>query len=272
MTKYDAFGREIGEDTLGGLGRKPEPAEAEPVTAPPEPESAHEAAVRQEMLQRLGGAMSGVATARAAAAPSVVAKRRSRAGVGCLISLVLLLAIAGGGVALVLLSVGSAVRSGGTLTVKRPSLPRARPAPKGLATGSLVRPAAFEAALRSLRAAELGRLTSLRVAPERIDAQLLTSGGRLRSVQLRPGEKLDTLGPASGPGFDTTPTIPFARLDPTAPARLARRGAAKLRQRTTDLQYLVPTRSGATVTWGAYFLRGRYVLGDAAGRYERSYP
>jgi len=67
-------------------------------------------------------------------------------------------------------------------------------------------------------------------------------------------------------------TIPFAQLDPAAPARLARRGAAKLRQRTADLQYLVPTRFAGEVRWGAYFLRGRYVVGDSAGNYLRRYP
>jgi len=40
----------------------------------------------------------------------------------------------------------------------------------------------------------------------------------------------------------------------------------------STLQYLVPTVSDGRVTWAAYFKRGRYVVGDGAGRYQRSYP
>ncbi len=145
------------------------------------------------------------------------------------------------------------------------------PPPKGIAGRSLVRRDHFAAALRRMSRSEL-RLTHLRLAPERIDATLLTRGGRLRHVQVQPGGALRRFGTDSGPGFDTTRTIPFARLNPAAPQRLARRGAAKLGVRVSTLQYLVPTLFSGTVTWAAYFKRGRYVLGDAAGRYQRSYP
>ena len=59
-------------------------------------------------------------------------------------------------------------------------------APKGIAGRSLVRKANFAAALAKLRGSEL-RLTHLRLAPERIDAQLLTRAGNLRSMQVQPG-------------------------------------------------------------------------------------
>ena len=134
-----------------------------------------------------------------------------------------------------------------------------------------MRKANFAAALAKLRSSEL-RLTHLRLAPERIDVQLLTRGGRLRSQQVQPGGAIKQLGSDSGPGFDQSRTIPFARLKPGAPQRLARRGAAKLGVPVSTLQYLVPTLFGGTITWAAYFKRGRYVLGDAAGRYQRSYP
>jgi hypothetical protein len=180
------------------------------------------------------------------------------------------LAIAG----LVLLIGNSTVKSGsgrasGRL-VSPVRVPAAKP-PVGLGPRSLARKAEFAAVLSKLRTSEL-RLTYLRLAPERIDAQLLTRGGRLRSVQAKPGGALERFGPDSGPGFDSSSTIPFARLQPGAPQRLARRGAAKLGVPVARLQYLVPSVDGSTLTWAAYFPRGRYVLGDAAGRYQRSYP
>ena len=67
-------------------------------------------------------------------------------------------------------------------------------------------------------------------------------------------------------------TIPIARLNAGAPQRLARRGAAKLGVPVSTLQYLVPSLFSGRITWVAYFKRGRYVLGDAAGRYQGSYP
>jgi hypothetical protein len=106
----------------------------------------------------------------------------------------------------------------------------------------------------------------------RIAAQLLTRGGRLRSVQVKPGGGLERLGPDSGPGFDTASTIPMSRLDARAPQRLARRGAAKLHVPVSTLQYPVPTLFSDKVTWVAYFRRGRCVMSDAAGRYQRAYP
>jgi hypothetical protein len=149
--------------------------------------------------------------------------------------------------------------------------PSTAPAPRGLGRRSLVRKANFAAAIRRLSSSEL-RLDHLRVAPERIDATLLTRGGRLRSVQIKPGGALERFGPDSGPGFDQVGTMPFGRLNAAAPQRLARQGAAKLHVAVSTLQYLVPTDSGGSLTWVAYFLHGRYVLGDAAGRWQRSYP
>jgi hypothetical protein len=89
---------------------------------------------------------------------------------------------------------------------------------------------------------------------------------------VQPGGELKRLGPDSGPGFDTTSTLPIARLNPRAPQRLARRGAAKLHVPVSTLQYLVPNRLSGKIAWFAYFEHARYVMGDAAGRYQRSNP
>jgi hypothetical protein len=278
VPKYDAFGREIGEDTLDGLGgtpdAKPRPVtpQREPVAVPP-PQP--DAAERQALAAQLRGAMEQAAAARATAAPP--AGRRSTAQRGCLVAFVLVLVMAGLAVAGGVWLVGS-VKTGVSKVgkIRIPKLepakpPAAAPAPHGLGARSLVRKANFAAALRRMSGSEL-RLTHLSLRPDRIDAQLLTRGGRLRSVQVQPGGGLERLGPDSGAGFDSTSTIPFARLRPGAPERLARQGAAKLHVPVSTLQYLVPTLFSGTLTWAAYFKHSRYVIGDAAGRWQRNYP
>ena len=176
------------------------------------------------------------------------------------------LAVAGG-----VLLVGSVSTGGSSGTIRIPNVKPPAAAPRGLGARSLVRKANFAAALRRMSGSEL-RLTNLHLAPDRIDAQLLTRGGRLRPVQVQPGGGLERLGPDSGSGFDSTRTIPFARLRPGAPARLARQGAAKLHVPVSTLQYLVPTLFSGTLTWAAYFKHARYVIGDASGRWQRNYP
>lgn len=276
MPKYDAFGREIGEDTLKGLGGKPKSRrDASPVRAPE-----RKAAVPAPPLEGSRPAAPGprqVTPARAPSAPPARVARRSGAGRGCGGSLATVITVAavaiGGATGLIGGSTGGSGGSSGT--IKAPAKPQqaapAAAAPRGVGPRSLVRRANLAAALGRLRSTEL-RLDHLRVAPERIDATLLTRGGRLRSVQVQPGGAAERLGPDSGPGFDGASTIPFARLNPAAPERLARRGAAKLHVSIAKLMYLVPTFSSGTLTWAAYFPHSRYVLGDAAGRYQRSYP
>jgi hypothetical protein len=297
VAEYDAFGRKIGEDTLEGLGStsegqsrpawpeepaaRPEPApaperifEPEPVTPSPDavrpkPAAApSDTASRQQLAAQLGAALSQAAAARATT--GLPTARRS-AGRGCLIAGVVVLVLIGAAI------IGVVALVGTVSDVVDESIEQAKPTrpvvvPKGLGVRSLVRPARFADALRDLRSQEAGRLTNLRLAPERIDVQLLTSAGRLRSLQLKPGGKWERFGSDSGAGFDSVGTIPFARLNPAAPARLARRGARKIGVPVTDLQYLVPTLTGGRVTWGAYFSRSRYVLGDSAGRFQRKYP
>jgi hypothetical protein len=272
VPKYDAFGREIGEDTLKGLGGKPKSRrDASPVRAPE-----RKAAVPAPPLEGSGPEaprQRQVTPARAPAAPPARVVRRSGAGRGCLGSAVTVITVAavaiGGAAGLI----GGSGGSSGTITgpAKPQQAAPAAAAPRGVGPRSLVRRANLAAALRRLRSTEL-RLDHLRVAPERIDATLLTRGGRLRSVQVQPGGATERFGPDSGPGFDGASTIPFARLNPAAPERLARRGAAKLHVPVAKLMYLLPTFSSGTLTWAAYFPHSRYVLGDAAGRYVRSVP
>jgi hypothetical protein len=318
VPKYDAFGREIGEDTLQGLGGSPTPAPSESAweTRTERDEATWQAAenvevarqqaaadaadvqaertedARQEaagasrysatpdpqrtaLASQLSGVLSQAAAARTSAGTPGIGVRKRSAGRGCLIAFVVLLAILGGLTAAIVGLVNSVDVEGGTSgTASDPKIiPEiVKPAPKGLGPRSLVRQDNLTAALTQIRTQGGGRLTNLRVAPERIDATLLTSAGKLRSVQVKPGGKLERFGPDSGPGFDQTSTIAFARINPAAPQRLARAGAERIGVKVASLQYLVPTNFNGSVMWAAYFTRGRYVLGDASGRFQRKYP
>ena len=292
MPKYDAFGREIGEDTLEGLGgssAKP-PDESAWQERTEQDEATWQAAERVEVArietaadaadaqaeqaedarQAAAGGSRWTATAR----PQVPTLRikRSAAGKGCLVAFVVLILFVGAiiaGIASLVSSVDLDTDGGSIIT--RPDA-QPKDAPKGLAGESLVRRENLAAVLRTLSASEQGRLRSLRVAPERIDAQLLTSEGRIRHIQVKPGGEPERFGPDSGPGFDGLGTIPFSRLDPGAPTRLARRGAEEVGVPIADLQYAVPQTIGEDVRWVVYFTRGRYVIGDAKGRFQAEYP
>ena len=281
---YDAFGREIGEDTLSGLGsgasgRTTPEAEAVPMEAGSPLRAPEEPAAAAPPTFTAGPAQpqpQSKPERPSVSIPLRPPRKRRRRGVGFIVLFVVFIFLAPllvGGLVIFSAVDGAteAVRDGiKTIATPETAEAPAKP-PKGVRGRSLVRRDHFAAALAKLSSSEL-RLTNLRLAPERIDAQLLTRAGRLRSVQVQPGGEIERFGPDSGAGFDNTPTLPFARLDPRAPQRLARRGAAKLRVPVSTLQYLVPTLFSGQVRWAAYFQRGRYVLGDAAGRYQRSYP
>ena len=89
--------------------------------------------------------------------------------------------------------------------------------PVGLAPRSMIRPAAFKVAIADLKKRKLGQVRNLRLAPERIDTQLLTSGGRLRSVQHTYDGEFRKFS-LSGAGFKHLGTIPFAQARSQRPA------------------------------------------------------
>ena len=120
---------------------------------------------------------------------------------------------------------------------------------------------------------EDAKLTNLRLAPERIDATLLTTTGRLRHVQIKPGGKLERFGSDGSPGFDGVADDPVLRAS-SPPRRSGSPAAAPKEHGVPDLelQYAVPHDSSGKTRWVVYFTRGRYVIGDARGRFERVLP
>lgn len=288
MAKYDAFGREIGEDTLAGLGgssaereedlireREEAQAHAAPVDDPPRQP---EAPIFEAPVAEPDPAASQPVFVPARAGR----KKRSlgrRAGCGCvtLIILIPILLVALGAV-VTLLGIDSEPEiETGLVDRPRPSesaeIDAGKPAkpaqpPRGLESRSLVRRANFARAMKRLRAAKLGSVSSLRVAPDWIGAQLVTKGGRLRSVRLTFDGKLDR-GGGVGTGFKFVRTVPFAQINTAAPERLTRSAARRLGHKTTRLDYLVYTAGGGQFAWGAYFKGGRIAQGDGRGTFVR---
>ena len=309
MPKYDAFGREIGEDTLAGLGGgsevKPsaEPAEATWQERTEREEATWDAAERvevarletaadaadekaeraEDMRQEAAGASRWTAPAPEAKprkAPTITLpapprslqapRRRGRKLVAFIILalvLVVVLPLLLAGFAIVN-TVGDATRElDDAFKVERPDTPAA--APTGLGRGSLVREQEFTAAMRRLRGEDYGRLTSLRVAPERINAQFLTDDGRLVSAQLSADGKLQSFG-GGGTGFGFADTIPYSRVKAAVPEQLTRRAAERVGKPAAQLDYLVLSGGGPRdLLWGVFFKGGGHVQGFADGRVWR---
>ena len=140
--------------------------------------------------------------------------------------------------------------------------------PVGLAAGSMLLRSNLEPALRRMRTGGLGRLKSLSIRPERIDAQLLTKDGRLRSVQQRFDGKLTSLS-LSGGGFGALPTIPFSRADPAVASRLARSAAERVGRAVSDVDYVMLINIAPESVWTIVMKSGGQFIADARGRITR---
>jgi len=146
---------------------------------------------------------------------------------------------------------------------RQPALPA-----RGLSVNSLLRPAAFGKAITRLRTGGYGRLTNLRVAPDRIDASLLTRDGRLRQVQIVPGGAVRVIG-TSGAGFAGARTMTLKGIFAGAPNRLTRSAAGRLEQPASRVNYLVLSEFGGARTWNVYFKGGQIFSADPRGRITR---
>jgi hypothetical protein len=260
VPKYDAFGREIGEDTLEGLAG--EPASATPAEPPQQEFSMPQAtAMPQFELPATG-------------APVIHIRRRS--GLGCFVGLLILVGIVALPILAIVGTAGDAIDSitetiDSVPDIRVPEPPEAPPPPAkpptGIAGRSMVAPANFGKALRRLDRAGLGRVTSLRLSPDRADAQFV-KGRRRRSAQVDFTGKLSR-SPAT-PGGTGLSTAALNAIDFKAPARLVRGSAARYGVPVRRIDYLVLT--GDPIQghrWVAYFKNGPYVQGDRSGRVVR---
>jgi hypothetical protein len=183
---------------------------------------------------------------------------------------VVLLIFGAGFAALVLVgtAVESTTTSGGEIeAVEVPAAgpveaPAEAPAPE---PGSLIEHRRFTAAMRTLRAKPREKLVSLRVAADRIDAQLKTPDGKLRIVQVGPNGKLHQLT-VTGGGFASITTLPFESVNTRAPERLAKAAADELGRPVSRVDYLVVLDFNGETIWSVFFKDGKHFQGDAAGR------
>jgi hypothetical protein len=293
VTERDPFGRLPGENTLAGLGvpsgdlefesAEPVPAAAEPVAEAARPAAAREeraAPSRSELAKRRSSESRRSAQQVQAADPQVI-KRVARV-MKLVFFLFVLVTI--GSVGLVVFSAGTSVKDriaelpsptqaledvGKSLDEALEGAGRPPAAePRGISGRSLLARRNLRPALRRLATSGLGRLKALSIRPERIDAQLLTKGGRLRSVQLTSNGELRKLS-LSGAGFAQVSTIAFSRLDPAAPSRLARSAAGRSKKPVSQVGYVVPLVLGSEVSWSVFMRDGRGFVGDARGRIIR---
>jgi hypothetical protein len=181
-----------------------------------------------------------------------------------------------------LVALGIAVGDDEPTTTREPA-PRAIPAkpapppasaqrssrpPTGLQPRSLLTRGNVARAMRRLATSGLGRLRSLRIAAERIDVQLLTREGRLRSVQVTAGGRPRTIS-LSATGFGGLPALRFADIDAGAPARMARGAAGRTRRPVSRVDYVAYANAGPQAVWTVVMRGGGQFIGDARGHITR---
>ena len=300
MPKYDAFGREVGEDTLAGLGgdnNVSTGASATPLgdwtedqveaaasygataapDAPPTPEPTPEPPPMP--TPEVGSGFPGESGLQVAG-PRVIRVRR-RTGLGCLVGLVVLLAIAAAPIIAIVSVVGGAGDAFDEITgaidsapdidsvTRAPDAlePPAKP-PTGLGGASMVAPANFGKGLKQMEQAVPGKVMSIRLSPDRIDAQLV-DGRRQRSAQVNFEGEL--VRGTTTPNTTNIDGIAYPDIDRSAPARLVRGSAARFNVREKGINYLVlsPDSISGGQRWIAYFKNGIYVEGDRNGKVVR---
>jgi hypothetical protein len=264
VPEYDAFGREIGENTLSGLGSGAPPAQPTPQPQPtPAPAQEPAATAPQEVTFSLPDG-----------APVTVmpgARRRRTSGIGCLVALLILGAVVAAPVIAIFSFVGSAsdviddvtdAIDSETLDIPEVTPPdEPGPPPTGITGRSMIAKDNFARALQRLRKEDARRLGLVRLAPERLDVTAVR-GGKQRLMQIRADGELIRFDPTPG---GSPPTLALSALDPAAPARLVRGSAERYRVNPKGIDYLVAGEDG----WVAYFKGGTYVQGDARGRVVR---
>jgi hypothetical protein len=259
VAKYDAFGREIGEDTLSGLGgrsvaepvpdagaSRQEPAEvtaAPPETAPPPPAPPSRPPGQPLWPRRR---------------PRPTRRMWRLAGVLVLIGFGIQAGVESG--------IDGAGERDTVVTPLQP-VPLGEEPSDPAASRSLLTTRRFGAAMDKLRASGRGRLFTLRLAGDRIDAQVETADGKIRVVQVLPSLEVRTLTTVAG-GFGVS-TFSFEAVRAAAPQRLIRAAARRLEQPATRVNYLSLTPIGEELQWAVYFRNGRHAVGDAHGRIER---
>ena len=250
MAEKDAFGRDQGEDPLAAMGWDDSAVVSEPGAVATAPPPAHERAV-------------GVAPGALPGAPR--GPRLARALVA-VVTVFAFLALVG---AILVPRIVDAVQSLGDELEDRPFVPKgadepdATP-PAGLQRGSLLRRENLVPALRRLEERSGGgRVRLLRIASDRIDAQVITAKARLRNIQHRFTGETEVLSDTSSPGMSTRATFAWSEVNALAPRRITQRTTRGTSSR--ELSYLVLLDAGE-LRWSAFLADGTGFTATADGR------
>jgi hypothetical protein len=257
VTERDPFGRLPNEDPLAGLGSRTNGTESLAASEP--------AATDESSEQASSNRLRAAASRRSAAATRLNPSRVADAGrwiVKVVVVLGVLAVIAGVAGALLLAQFGEVSQT------PAPRIARIEPAPHGLDSRSLLLRRNLVPALQRLRASGLGQLRTLRIAPQRIDATLLARDDRLRAVRLRFDGRLSGLG-SSGAGAGRLVTIPFSRIDATAPSHLVRDAARRVGRPVTEVGFVFLRSAGSSQSWTVVMRGGGRFVADAHGRITR---
>jgi hypothetical protein len=249
----DAFGREKGEDSLADMGWsssvRPQPA---PTAAPaPAPQPTFTAGD----LPPNGPAPAWTPGPR----QSHVRRRRSSLGFWIAFMVISFVALGVIG-SFAAFKAGSDAIDGITSSIDAAtpevSTSRSRTPPDGT---TLMNAKALRSALDKLPA---GDIQLLRVAPDRINANINVDG-KLHVVMVTAGGDVsDVTTPAGGQGD-------AVRVNPAAPARIVRTAAKRAGRRPSDVNYLVLMHLLGKDEWQLFFNDGTHYAGSASGKKVR---
>ena len=253
MGERDPFGREHGEDPLAGMGWRL-PTEAAPATVEAGPAAAVETPEPEPA--------SPVDPRGWVPAPTPRRRRFNGWRAARLIIRLAIIVAVGAAIASVSVRVGGSIND--AIDPVRPFEvgPEAAPPPVGLDRESYLQPANFRAALARLRGE--GRVQSVRVAPDRITARLLSTKRRV-VWNFRAGQDPQRVVGAPYDDFDTT--IALSQIDANAPARLTRAAARRAQRSVNDVDFLFVQLNVGRARWVLYFKGGDHWTADRHGRH-----
>jgi hypothetical protein len=252
MSDRDAFGREKGEDALANMGWSSSGAPSTP-TPTPAPTPAQPA---PQTLSAGDLPPSGPAPAWTPGPRQSYVRRRRRRVRGIVVPLLSIgfLAVALGGATIALNAGGDALDS------FQASIGNANKDADSAATPSggttLLRSAALKAALAKLPA---GDIELLRVAPERINANVIVKG-RMHVVQVTAGGDVTNIK-TSAPGGGK-----YVKVNSAAPMRILRTAARRAGKRPASVSYLVLLNILDKDEWQLYFDDGTHFSAGANGK------
>ncbi|MEJ7894060.1 MAG: hypothetical protein WKF94_15625 [Solirubrobacteraceae bacterium] len=271
MSDYDAFGRKRDESGHDDLGWGTADADVERVATPPTPSTPDSAFSGQPDF-------TPVSTASPTTSSTSFRVGRSR-GLGCVPALLVVLAIAGGGIYV-------AVDAGrDAFNTARDTLDQLSPnggggggidrgddtVPGQVGARKFFTAEGLRSALKVMEREVPGKIVNFSIGRDYIGAHVVR-GGRRRVVYFAADAEVpDVQATVSDSGVSDA--LSYEQINPTAPARLMKAANARVNRSEADVDYFVVSVFSGDVTWGVYYEGGKPIAqGDSSGRYLRRVP